>query len=46
MTCQTLSIYYSYVVYNFILLLSGYTLVKAKINKFLKDRMSRLFKNS
>ena len=46
MTCQTLSIYYSYVLYNFKLVLSAYTLVNDKINIFLKDRMRRFFKHS
>jgi hypothetical protein len=39
-------IYYSYVLYNFKLVLSAYTLVNDKINIFLKDRMRRFFKHS
>ena len=45
MKCQT-SIYYGYVLDNFILLSSAYILVNDKINQFFKSRMRRFFKHS
>ena len=46
MKCETSSIYYRYVLDNFILLFSAYILVNDKINRFLKDRMRWFFMHS